>query len=119
MEPTEESREMKEEAKRLAEDLSGEMFAFCRALYEDPELSLEETRASRRLAEVLAHDGFQVQPGVADLPTSFVATADGGRPGPSIAILAEYDGLDKAGKNISALVRRGDGVTWVVIRLAR
>jgi serine protease Do len=28
-------------------------------------------------------------------------------------------GLEKAGKNISALVRRGDGVTWVVIRLAR
>ncbi|MBP9910705.1 MAG: PDZ domain-containing protein, partial [Rubrivivax sp.] len=27
--------------------------------------------------------------------------------------------LEKAGKNISALVRRGDGVTWVVIRLAR
>jgi len=28
-------------------------------------------------------------------------------------------GLEKAGKNISALVRRGDGVTWVVIRLAK
>jgi serine protease Do len=27
--------------------------------------------------------------------------------------------LEKAGKNVSALVRRGDGVTWVVIRLAR
>ncbi len=27
--------------------------------------------------------------------------------------------LEKTGKNISALVRRGDGVTWVVIRLSR
>jgi serine protease Do len=27
--------------------------------------------------------------------------------------------LEKAGKNVSALVRRGDGVTWVVIRLER
>jgi len=97
MEPTEESREMKEEAKRLAEDLLGEMFAFCRALYEDPELSLEETRASRRLTEVLSQDGFRVQRGVADLPTSFVATADGGKPGPSIAILAEYDALPELG----------------------
>ena len=97
MEPIEESREMKEEAKRLAEDLSGEMFAFCRALHQDPELSLEETRASRSLAEALSRDGFRVQRGVADLPTSFVATADGGKPGPGIAILAEYDALPEVG----------------------
>ena len=88
---------MKEEAKRLAEDLSGEMFAFARALYDDPELSLEETRASRRLAEVLSRDGFSVQQGVADLPTSFVAVAEPGKPGPSIAILAEYDALPDVG----------------------
>ena len=27
--------------------------------------------------------------------------------------------LEKAGRNVSALVRRGDGATWLVIRLGR
>ena len=97
MEPIRESPQLKEEAKSLAEALSGEMSALCRALYEDPELSLEETRASRRIAEALSRDGFRVEQGVADLPTSFVAVAEGKKPGPAVAILAEYDALPDVG----------------------
>jgi len=97
MDPTDGSNKTKEEAIRLAESLSGELFALSRALYADPELSLEETRASRRLTEILIGAGFDVRQGVADLPTSFVAVADGGRPGPRIAILAEYDALPGVG----------------------
>jgi amidohydrolase len=97
MESTEESRQIKEEAMRLAESISGEIFAFSRALYDDPELSLEETRASGRLVEALSMEGFRVERGVAGLPTSFVAEIRGGRPGPIVAILAEYDALPDVG----------------------
>ena len=97
MEATEESRQLKEEARRLAEILSGEIFAFSRSLYDDPELSLEETRASGRLAEALSGEGFRVERGVAGLPTAFVAEIRGGRPGPRVAILAEYDALPDIG----------------------
>ncbi len=97
MEPTAESLETKEQAKKLAEDLSGEMFELCRALHNDPELSLEETRACRRLTEALSREGFRIEAGVADLPTSFVATTEGKEPGPCVAILAEYDALPEVG----------------------
>jgi amidohydrolase len=88
---------LKDEARRLAEELSGELIALSRALYDDPELSLEEVRASRRLSEVLSREGFAVRPGVGSLPTSFVAASRGTGPGPTVAILAEYDALPDIG----------------------
>jgi amidohydrolase len=97
MDPNDPARGLKEEASSLSEGLADEIFAFSRALYDDPELSLEETRASGRLADSLLREGFQVQRGVAGLPTSFVAASRGKTPGPRVAILAEYDALPDIG----------------------
>ena len=97
MDLTDESRRLKDEARGLAESLADEAFALSRALHDDPELSLEEVRACARLTEILARDGFAVERGVANLPTAFVATASGGRSGPTIGILAEYDALPGVG----------------------
>lgn len=55
------------------------------------ETSLEETKSSQELQDLLASAGFTVEAGVADMPTAFVATYGSG--GPRIGILAEFDAL--------------------------
>ncbi|HEU4401113.1 MAG TPA: M20 family metallopeptidase [Candidatus Polarisedimenticolia bacterium] len=68
-----------------------------RALHADPELSLEEVRAAARLTAFLRREGFRIQRGLCGLPTSFVARKAGGRHGPRLALLAEYDALPGIG----------------------
>jgi len=94
---SDEPHPLKAEVAHITASLSDDLFEFSRALYDDPELSLEEVRASRRLTDILAREGFQIARGVAGLPTSFVAVARGARPGPAVAILAEYDALPDVG----------------------
>ncbi|WP_225803304.1 amidohydrolase [Streptomyces sp. NK15101] len=70
------------------------------ALHRDPETAYEEHRAAGLLAGELEREGFEVRRGVADLPTAFVAragSATGGREGPSVALLMEYDALPLLG----------------------
>jgi amidohydrolase len=66
-------------------------------IHRTPELGFQEVKASQWLTEALARRGFQVAQGVADLPTAFRAEIGGNRPGPAIAILAEYDALPEIG----------------------
>jgi amidohydrolase len=62
-----------------------------------PELGYAEHLAAARLTEYLQRHGFQVERGIGGLPTAFRATCDSGRPGPTIAFLAEYDALPDVG----------------------
>lgn len=64
---------------------------------ENPELGHEEFKASALLAGELKKHGFLVELGTAGLPTAFEAVYDSGKPGPSIAYLAEYDALPELG----------------------
>jgi amidohydrolase len=63
----------------------------------NPELGHEEFLASARLIEELVYHGFQVDKSILDIPTSFLATYDSGKPGPIVAFLAEYDALPELG----------------------
>jgi amidohydrolase len=63
----------------------------------NPELGHEEFQAFARLTELLETHGFEVQRGVLNIPTSFIATYDSGKPGPIAAFLAEYDALPELG----------------------
>ncbi|MBP1995276.1 M20 family metallopeptidase [Paenibacillus eucommiae] len=63
----------------------------------NPELGHQEFMASSRLIEVLEEHGFMVEKAVLDIPTSFLATYDTGKPGPIVAFLAEYDALPDLG----------------------
>jgi len=85
-----------------------------RDLHAHPELSLQETRSSRLLVERLAAEGFEVTAGVAGLPTAFVARRRGGREGPRVAFLAEYDALPgighACGHNLIAAAGLGAGI---------
>ena len=60
-------------------------------LWEWAELGYQETRSSQLLQDTLSENGFEIEAGVADIPTAF--TASWGEGGPVIAILAELDAL--------------------------
>jgi amidohydrolase len=62
-----------------------------------PELGYQEFQAAGWLTDFLAERGFAVQRGVADMPTAFIATLQGAGPGPTLAIVAEYDALPGVG----------------------
>lgn len=55
------------------------------------ELGFQEERSSALLADKLAAAGFQIERGVAGMPTAFIATI--GHGSPVIGILGEYDAL--------------------------
>jgi aminobenzoyl-glutamate utilization protein B len=62
-----------------------------RQIWSYAETSLEENRSSDALIALLESHGFEVEKGVAGMPTAFVASYGSGHP--SIGLLAEYDAL--------------------------
>lgn len=67
------------------------IIAWRRDFHEFPELSNREFRTSRIVAEHLQKLGLQVETGIAK--TGVVAVLRGGKPGPTIALRADMDGL--------------------------
>src|SRR5215204_3441200 len=65
-------------------------------IHDHPEIALEEMQSSAAAAAVLENIGFEVERGIAGLPTAFRATT-GTDEGPHIAFLAEYDALPGVG----------------------
>jgi aminobenzoyl-glutamate utilization protein B len=62
-----------------------------RTIWEYAEVGYQETKSSTLLQQTLDGEGFEIEVGVANIPTAFVATHGSG--GPVIAILAEFDAL--------------------------
>ena len=63
-----------------------------KAIWDFAEVGYQETRSSALLQAQLKAAGFTVTPGIAGMPTAFVASFKTGT-GPVIAILAEFDAL--------------------------
>ncbi|WP_194973796.1 amidohydrolase [Aquiflexum lacus] len=82
-----------------------------REIWENPELGFLEFTSSQVLIEELKASGFNVETGVAGMPTAFVATYDKG--GPVIGFLAEYDALPGLSQDAvpyrSVIVEGGSG----------
>jgi len=80
-------------------------------VWEYAELPMEEYRSSRLLSEALEKQGFQVERGVAGMPTAFIATYGSGEP--CFGFLAEYDALpglsQKAQPYKAPLIEGGNG----------
>ena len=78
-------------------------------LWDNPELSLVEFKASAKLQDYLAKNGFKIEKGVAGMPTAFVATWGSGKP--VIGFLCEYDALpgisQVAGKAVREAIIQG------------
>lgn len=62
-----------------------------------PELGNEEYLASARLKEELSYHGFDVEAPILGLDTAFIGTYTSSKPGPTIALLCEYDALPEIG----------------------
>ena len=71
-------------------------------IWEFAEVGLEESRSSQLLVKKLKEAGFEVQTGVANLPTAFIASYGSGKP--VIGILAAYDALPDLSQQVSPLL---------------
>jgi len=79
----------------LSSQLTEELLQLSREIHADPEIAYQERRAAARIAALLKTHGHEVQMGIGGLETAFRARV--GPPGPSIALLAEYDALKGVG----------------------
>jgi amidohydrolase len=82
-----------EAVERLAGDLEG----LSHRIHDHPELCYQEEKAHAWLTEFLEARGARVERGVGGVPTAFRATLPGSSPGPTVAVLAEYDALPGIG----------------------
>lgn len=76
---------------RYAQELESTIIGLRRNFHQFPELSNREFETSKKIAEIMTNMGFQVETGVAK--TGVVALLDTGRPGPTVALRADIDGL--------------------------
>ena len=75
--------------------------AVAKEMWSEPELGLQEFHAAALLAKELEKAGFQIEMGVGEMSTAFVAKWGKGRP--YIGILAEYDALPGISQKVSAV----------------
>lgn len=84
---------------RIDED-SPELLSLARELWENPELGLHETESAELLSQRLESEGFEVERGIGDMPTAFVASYGSGSP--RVGILGEYDALPNLSQAVTA-----------------
>ena len=88
----------KEQIGLEVESLADELFAVSDFLLENPEIAYQEFKARDYLSRMLEQKGFEVEKGVGNVETSFMARPTDCKPSrPAVAILAEYDALPKIG----------------------
>ena len=78
-------------AVQAIESRRSELAGIARQIWEHPELGYREEESSALLQSLLGGAGFEVEAGVAALPTAFVASYGAGAP--VVALLAEFDAL--------------------------
>ena len=78
------------DVREVMRDVSEKVYAFS-------EIAFQEEKSSAYLASLMEAQGFTVERACCGVPTSFRAEFKGKGPGPSVAILAEYDALPKIG----------------------
>lgn len=88
---------LKAQAQAFVDEIADQLIHLSLTLHANPEVAFEEHQSMALLAGVAEEYGMQVERGVAGLPTAFVATSTGSGPGPTVAVLAEYDALPGLG----------------------
>ncbi|MBE6031452.1 MAG: M20 family metallopeptidase [Clostridiales bacterium] len=104
----------KDRIDKIVADLSPELKKLAKDIHDNPELGLEEFKACAWQVELIKKYGFDVETGVADIPTAFVASYKGDKPGPVIGMISEYDCLPEighaCGHNLIAMMGVGSGL---------
>ena len=78
---------------RAKELLDTELLAMADDIATHPEIGFEEKRSVEKIVTYLKAHDFDVQMGVANLPTAFVATYHGNSGAPNLGVIVEYDAL--------------------------
>jgi len=99
-------------ARERIDQIKDDLLGLSRRIHSHPEIGFEEERACGWLCELLSQSGFEVEAGIAELPTAFVARSG---PGPlRLVICAEYDALPgighACGHNIIAATSAGAAI---------
>ncbi len=82
---------IKAEAVQLVESRKEFTQVMVDSIFSFSELGFQETQTSRYVTEILENEGFQIQRGVAGMPTAWVASWGQGKP--VIGFMADIDGL--------------------------
>ncbi|HYM71283.1 MAG TPA: M20 family metallopeptidase [bacterium] len=91
--PTPDTSALKTRALKALETLAPETRELALRIHAHPEIGFQETQAVRWVSDMLTRHGYQVDAGVADIPTAIIARAQGRGAGPTIGLIAEYDAL--------------------------
>lgn len=75
----------------LAESVEGQVIEWRRHFHQYPELSNREFKTAEKIASILKDLGLQVETGMAH--TGVIGLLDTGKPGPTIGLRADIDGL--------------------------
>jgi amidohydrolase len=87
---------LKSDVQSAVERLRPDLDAMSLRIHAHPEIAFQEHQAAAWLSERLEQSGFTVERGVGGLETAFVGRYRGG-PGPTLALLAEFDALPGIG----------------------
>ncbi len=98
----------------IVEGLRPELRELTLAIHNNPELGLEEFEACALQTQLLGKYGFVVEAKYCGMDTAYKASYKSGKPGPKIAMLAEYDALPGlghgCGHNLIAMIAVGAGI---------
>lgn len=83
-------------------------FSIAKQIWNYAEVGYQEEKSSGLLQEQLSKNGFQIETGVAEIPTAFIATYGSGSP--VIAILGEFDALPGVSQTTSPFREKRDEV---------
>jgi len=111
------SRDFKKAARDLLRGRERGLIEVSHRIHQNPELGFQEHRAAAWLVQCLRDGGLEVEAGVADLPTAFVARA--GKGSFHLAFCAEYDCLPEighaCGHNIIGTAAAGAGLALAAL----
>ena len=109
------TEDLKRRARERIEAARDDLVALSHRIHAEPELLFEEERSAAWTAEALEAGGFEVDRGVAGLPTAFVAHSGSGPL--HVGVCAEYDALPvighACGHNVIAAAAVGAGLGLV------
>lgn len=107
-------KQLMERVSAAVEPLRFELVEMSKIIHDNPELGGQEKLAKELQVDLLRKYGFEVEENYCDFPTAYRAVYKGKKPGPKIAMLAEYDALPKlghgCGHNLIAMMSVGSGI---------
>jgi len=108
------------EIEGLVDAIKGDLIALSDRIGQHPELGMQERQASQWHVDALAKAGFAVEYPYAGLTTGFRAEMTGNGPGPTMALLVEYDALPEighaCGHNLHGVMSTGAAIALAAMR---